>query len=236
MLRLDHFNVPVDASFYFLIFELFFFSDVHEIVTFVDRNQHLVGSQSFLGNVFDVYFQLRFSHPQMTIWTWESANGERWFQIFVRGGKIVAQIVNAGRTSEIVSDQTLNDDRWHSIYWEVDPRSMTLIVNGQEKTLSAFFLLPTTYTFIFGSRTTRGNAGFAGQLRGFYICGKEIELGQMVRKQNPLGIQLGSTGYCQLNRCSNNGTCVEYYDTYKCNCSTTPFTGEKCEQGGKLYM
>lgn len=213
-------------------------------MTFVDRNQHLVGSQSFTGNVFDVYFQARFSHQSMTIWTWESANGERWFQIFIRGGKIVGQVVNAGRTSEIVSDEILNDDRWHSIYWEVDSRSMKLVVDGHEKILSSFFLLPTVYTFIIGSRTGRGNAGYAGQLRGFYVCGKEIELGQMVRKQNPLGVQLGATGYCQLNRCSNNGTCTEYYDTYKCNCSMTPFSGEKCEEeigmwvpiGSKLYI
>lgn len=166
----------------------------------------------------------------MTIWTWESANGERWFQLFIRGGKIVGQIVNAGRTNEIVSDKIINDDEWHSIYWEVDPGSMKLIVDGYEKVLSSFFLLPTTYTYIIGSRTLRGNSGYAGQMRGFYICGKEIELGQMVRKQNPLGIQLGPTGYCQLNRCSNNGTCVEYYDTYKCNCSMTPFGGDKCDQ------
>uniref|UniRef100_A0A914QPE0 Uncharacterized protein n=1 Tax=Panagrolaimus davidi TaxID=227884 RepID=A0A914QPE0_9BILA len=217
---------------------------VYETITFVDRNQHLVGSQSFTENVFDIYFHARFSHSQMTIWTWESANSERWFQIFIRGGKIVGQIVNAGRTNEIVSDAIVNDDKWHSIYWEVDPNSMKLIIDGQEKILSSFYLLPTTYTYIIGSRTTRGNAGFAGQIKGLYICGKEIEIGQMVRKQNPLGIQLGATGYCQVNRCSNNGTCEEFYDTYKCNCSSSPFGGDKCEQevgmwvplGSKIYI
>uniref|UniRef100_A0A7E4UYU3 Neurexin-1a n=1 Tax=Panagrellus redivivus TaxID=6233 RepID=A0A7E4UYU3_PANRE len=217
---------------------------VHETITFVDRNQHLVGSQSFHGNVFDIYFQVKFSHTQMTIWTWESANSERWFQLFVRGGKVVGQLVNAGRTHEITSDNAINDDEWHSVYWEVDPYSMKIVVDGKEKTLSAFYLLPTTYTYIVGSRTSRGNAGYAGQIRGFYLCGREIELGQMVRKQNPLGIQLGATGYCQINRCSNNGDCVEFYDTYKCNCSRTPFGGDKCDQevgmwvpvGSRMYI
>jgi hypothetical protein len=63
----------------------------YEMVTFIDRNQHLVGSQTFLGNVFDVYFQTRFSHSQMTIFTWESTNGERWFQLFIRGRKIFCE-------------------------------------------------------------------------------------------------------------------------------------------------
>lgn len=167
----------------------------------------------------------------MTIWTWESSNSERWFQIFVRNGQIVGQIVNAGQTNEIVSDISINDDKWHSVYWEIDSYSMKLIIDGQEKIISSFYLLPITYTYIIGSRTTRGNSGFAGQIKGLYICGKEIEIGQMVRKQNPLGIQLGATGYCQVNRCSNNGTCEEFYDTYKCNCSSSPFGGDKCEQG-----
>lgn len=56
-----------------------------ESVTFTDRNQHLVGSQPLPGAVFDLYMQVRFSHPQMTVFTWESPNGERWFQLFVRG-------------------------------------------------------------------------------------------------------------------------------------------------------
>ncbi|KAI6216887.1 hypothetical protein M3Y99_01797700 [Aphelenchoides fujianensis] len=205
---------------------------VYETVTFIDRNQNLVGSQAFgLQTVFDLYVQVRFSHPSMTIFTWESANGERWFQLFVREGRVVGQIVNAGRTHEIVSDQSVNDNAWHTIYWEIDPQTSKLVVDRREKIVSAFYILPDTYTYILGSRTGRGNAGFAGQLRGLYLCGREILVGQLVRKLNPHGIQVGETGYCRINTCANDAKCVEFYDTYKCNCSTTPFNGPKCDQG-----
>jgi hypothetical protein len=86
----------------------------------------------------------------MTIFTWESANGERWFQLFVREGRIVGQIVNAGRTHEIVSDFALNDNEWHTIYWEVDPQTSKLSVDRREKIVSAFYLLPDTFTYFFG--------------------------------------------------------------------------------------
>lgn len=149
---------------------------------------------------------------------------------------MVGQIVNAGRSSEIVSDSPINDNEWHTIYWEADPQSMKLIIDRKEKTISSFYILPTTYTYIIGSRSGRGNAGFAGQIRSLYLCGKEIVLSQMVRKSSPLGVQIGDTGYCHLNRCHNGGKCVELYDTYKCNCSKTPFAGDKCEQGLRGFL
>jgi hypothetical protein len=139
-------------------------------------------------------------------------------------GHVVGQIVNAGRSSEIVSDHPINDNEWHTIYWEADPQSMRLIIDRKEKTTSSFYILPSTYTYI------------VGQIRSLYLCGKEVILGQMVRKANPLGVQIGDTGYCHINRCYNGGKCVELYDTYKCNCSKTPFTGDKCEQGKKRFL
>lgn len=107
-----------------------------------------------------------------------------------------------------------------------------LQVDRHEKTVSAFFILPDTFTYILGSRTGRGSAGFAGQLRGLFLCGKEVQLAQLVRKLNPMGIQIGDAGYCRMSRCANRARCVEYYDNYKCNCSATPFSGDKCDQGG----
>lgn len=71
---------------------------------------------------------------------------------------------------------------------------------------------------------------FAGQIRGVYLCGREIQLSQLVRKLNPHGIQIGDTGYCRINTCVNEAKCMEFYDMYRCNCSFTPFGGPKCDQ------
>ncbi|KAI1708370.1 laminin G domain-containing protein [Ditylenchus destructor] len=212
---------------------------VFEAVTFMDRNEQLVGSQTFNGALFDVYLQVRFTHLHMTIFTWESVSGERWFQLFVREGKIIGQLVNAGRSHELVSDVAINDNRWHSVYWEIDSHSMRLTVDRREKSISSFFLLPVTLTYIIGSRTGRANTGFAGQLRNFYLCGEEILLAQMAAKTNSMGIRQGQSGHCsnsQYRKCLNSGECVELYDSFKCNCSMTPFGGDKCEQEVGMWV
>lgn len=65
-------------------------------------------------------------------------------------GRIVGQIVNAGRSTEIIGDFPINDNEWHAVYWEADPHSMKLIIDRKEKTISSFYILPATYTFIVG--------------------------------------------------------------------------------------
>lgn len=73
-----------------------------------------------------------------------------WFPTFLEG-RLVAQIVNAGRTHEIVSDFAINDNNWHSIYWEADSQgNCKLSVDNREKIVSAFHVLPDTFTYFFG--------------------------------------------------------------------------------------
>ncbi|KAI1708363.1 laminin G domain protein [Ditylenchus destructor] len=60
----------------------------------------------------------------------------------MREGKIIGQLVNAGRSHELVSDVAINDNRWHSVYWEIDWHSMRLTVDRREKSIFSFFLLP----------------------------------------------------------------------------------------------
>jgi hypothetical protein len=72
------------------------------------------------------------------------------FKISLLEGRLVGQIVNAGRTHEIVSDFAINDNEWHQIYWEVDPQTSKLSIDKREKIVSAFYVLPDTFTYFFG--------------------------------------------------------------------------------------
>lgn len=44
-------------------------------------------------------------------------------------------------------------------------------------------------------------------------------------------VEVGKRGACKSGSCSNGAKCIELYDSYACNCSMTPFTGPKCDQG-----
>ncbi|VDM43767.1 unnamed protein product [Toxocara canis] len=155
---------------------------VFDAVSFLSRDVRLSGSQSFLSSVFDIALHIRFSHPRMTIFTWESANGQRWFQLYVAGGRLIGQVVNGGSVFEIEGTTAINDNEWHSVYWEVNEDGMFLKTDQDSTTVEMPIVLPNTYTWIIGSRTQHGLSGFAGMLRNVYLCGKEIALASLLRK------------------------------------------------------
>ena len=45
------------------------------------------------------------------------------------------------------------------------------------------------------------------------------------------GISTGCIGKCESSPCLNNGTCLEGYDGFKCNCRWTAFKGPICADG-----
>lgn len=46
-----------------------------------------------------------------------------------------------------------------------------------------------------------------------------------------LGVGIGCTGKCDSNPCLNNGTCLERYNKYLCDCRYTAFKGPICADG-----
>ncbi|KAI1706288.1 protein D2 [Ditylenchus destructor] len=55
---------------------------VFDAVTFMDRNEQLVGSQTFNGALFDVYLQVRFTHLHMTIFGSHTVVAYSFFETF----------------------------------------------------------------------------------------------------------------------------------------------------------
>uniref|UniRef100_A0A915NYW5 Uncharacterized protein n=1 Tax=Meloidogyne floridensis TaxID=298350 RepID=A0A915NYW5_9BILA len=216
---------------------------ISETITFTDRNQRLLTSLNFNNaRTFYASIQIKLTHSSLTIFTFTSTNQERWFQLSVRDGHLVGQIVNAGLINEIISDIRVDDNRWHLISWEIDEHKQILRVDLKEKILKDFFILPKTSILIIGSRTyIPDRSGFAGQLKHFILNGESIRLGQLAKKVLGNGIQLGEWGACNIKannngKCQNEGICVELYDGFKCNCSLTPFAGDTCEEEVGMWL
>uniref|UniRef100_A0A914KRN8 Uncharacterized protein n=2 Tax=Meloidogyne TaxID=189290 RepID=A0A914KRN8_MELIC len=216
---------------------------ISETITFTDRNQRLLTSLNFNNaRTFYASIQIKLTHSSLTIFTFTSTNQERWFQLSVRDGHLVGQIVNAGLINEIISDIRVDDNKWHLISWEIDEQKQILRVDLKEKILKDFFILPKTSILIVGSRTyIPDRSGFAGQLKHFILNGESIRLGQLAKKVLGNGIQLGEWGACNIKannngKCQNEGICVELYDGFKCNCSLTPFAGDTCEEEVGMWL
>ncbi len=75
--------------------------------------------------------------------------------------------------------------------------------------------------------TTEYREGFVGCMRAFIINGRPLEL-TVYAKQRFYGISEGCVGKCQSGPCLNNGTCIERYNGYSCDCQWTAFKGPIC--------
>ncbi|CAJ0557732.1 unnamed protein product, partial [Mesorhabditis spiculigera] len=209
---------------------------VFEPVTFISKNARLVGQSRAPSEHFSLLFHIRFTHPLLSIFTWESVDGLHWFQLYVKGGQLVGEVVNGGETVTLTTRDAFNDGKWHAVYWEADQLGMRLSVDGATAHYKGLLLLPSVHEWVFGSREGKGLTGMAGVLRNIYLCGDEIVLANIARKGPIQGIQIGEVGHCQPGYCHNGGQCVDGFDSYRCDCSLTPFGGNDCTRGqdGKI--
>ncbi len=57
--------------------------------------------------------------------------------------------------------------------------------------------------------------------------GRYIDLVELIKK-NPYGVSVGCVGKCASAPCLNNGKCLEFFDSYACDCTFTPYRGPIC--------
>ncbi|KAJ6223266.1 hypothetical protein RDWZM_001811 [Blomia tropicalis] len=106
-----------------------------------------------------------------------------------------------------------------------------LVIDGRfanenrENADNAVPLYLTSY-FVIGA-TTEYREGFLGCMRALMINGQQVELVKYA-KQGFYGISEGCVGKCQSSPCLNNGTCIEKYNGYSCDCQWTAFKGPIC--------
>ncbi|XP_064071525.1 neurexin-4 isoform X3 [Vanessa tameamea] len=58
-------------------------------------------------------------------------------------------------------------------------------------------------------------------------CNCDAEHGPLAR-DGVYGVSVGCVGKCESSPCLNNGTCLERYDSYSCDCRWTAFKGPIC--------
>ncbi|RNA34413.1 neurexin-4 isoform X2, partial [Brachionus plicatilis] len=140
---------------------------------------------------------------------------------------------SAGSGVQLISIGTpfdLNDNEWHTVQLERNRKEARMNVDsisaGQPEDLNAY------RPFMFTSNLTIGAAvsyrdGFVGCVRGLQLNGKLIDLAELARRAE-YGVSEGCVGKCASSPCLNNGTCVEQYSTFECDCTFTPFRGPIC--------
>ncbi|GMR62646.1 hypothetical protein PMAYCL1PPCAC_32841, partial [Pristionchus mayeri] len=151
-------------------------------------------------------------------------------------GKMVGEVSIGGESFEVKNTKKINDGVWHDIHWEANSLGQRLRVDDEEEDDHRLIILPRTLNWTIGSRSRRNGIGFAGVLRNVYLNGNPLPLGLIAREENAMGIFEGEKGKCLHHDCSNGGRCVDHFDCYSCDCSLTPFGGDRCTRDHSMWI
>uniref|UniRef100_A0A8D0HL23 Contactin associated protein family member 5 n=1 Tax=Sphenodon punctatus TaxID=8508 RepID=A0A8D0HL23_SPHPU len=142
--------------------------------------------------------------------------------------------VGNGTTEITVQSSTpLNDNQWHYVQAERNPKETSLRVdNLPRKILEApdegHFRLQLNSQLFVGGKASR-QKGFVGCIRSLHLNGQKLDLEERA-KMTP-SVKPGCPGHCSSygNLCHNGGKCMEKYNGYSCDCTNSPYEGPFCK-------
>ncbi|CAG0892829.1 unnamed protein product [Cyprideis torosa] len=186
-----------------------------------------------VGHSGDIYFEFRTTTENAVF---IHSQGEADFiKVSIIGGDQIQFTYQAGITRGGVNVETagrLNDDNWHSVRVERNRLKATVVVDGA---LTAEERLPEgparalelTSTLSVGG-TVDWRDGYVGCMRSLMVNGRPLDMVAKVREDKAYGVSEGCVGRCLSSPCLNNGTCLEKYNGYECDCRWTAFKGPIC--------
>lgn len=202
-------------------------------VTFKYEDATIDLSTFDMGYSADIYLQFKTTTETGVLL--HSKGPEDFVRLGITSGKSMQFSFAAGsgsRTVTIESSYKLNDNNWHSVLIEWNKKEARLIVDGkltsEVKTTSTGPIRPLHLTsdLVVGA-TVDYHEGFVGCIRSLLLNGIFIDL-HTVAKTGIYGVATGCVGKCESNPCLNNGTCIDKYSSYTCDCTWTGFKGPIC--------
>ncbi len=204
----------------------------NDIVTFRYEDATIELSPFDLGQAADIYLQFKTTAEFGVLF--HNKGPEDFIKLSIVNGKTIQFSYSAGNGLQQVSVEAsyrLNDNNWHSVLVEKNKKEARLVIDGQltneqKVTTGVYRPLHLTSHFVIGA-TTEYREGYVGCLRSLLINGRFIELGRYAL-EGLYGISRGCVGKCESNPCLNNGTCIDHYNGYTCDCQWTAFKGPIC--------
>ncbi|XP_073942606.1 neurexin-4 isoform X2 [Choristoneura fumiferana] len=185
-----------------------------------------------LGHSGDIYFEFRTTRENAVLL--HSKGPQDYIKLSIMGGDQLQFQFQVGDTPLGVSVETSNrlaDNKWHSVSIERNRKEARVVVDGALKNeirtaKEPVRALQLTSPLVLGAALDRKD-GFVGCVRALLLNGRPVDLRQHAR-MGLYGVTEGCVGKCQSSPCLNNGTCLEGYDAYSCDCRWTAFKGPIC--------
>lgn len=138
-------------------------------------------------------------------------------------------------TVSVQSSSRLANNEWHSVLVERNRKEARILVDsGQLKgevrePPGPIRALHLTSELVVGA-TIDDRDGYVGCIRALLLNGKLQDI-QRKARETKYGVSEGCVGKCDSSPCLNNGTCLERYDGYGCDCRWTAYKGRICADG-----
>ncbi|KMY99176.1 neurexin-4 isoform X1 [Drosophila simulans] len=185
-----------------------------------------------MGHSGDIYLEFRTTQENSVIF--HATGPTDYIKLSLNGGNKLQFQYQAGSGPLGVNVGTsyhLNDNNWHTVSVERNRKEARLVVDGSIKAEvreppGPVRALHLTSDLVIGA-TTEYRDGYVGCIRALLLNGKMVDL-KDYSKRGLYGISTGCVGRCESNPCLNNGTCIERYDGYSCDCRWSAFKGPIC--------
>ncbi|XP_037092008.1 neurexin-4-like [Pollicipes pollicipes] len=185
----------------------------------------------------DIYFEFKTAKESGTFFHIEGP--QDFLKVSIEGGNVIQLKYGVGGVPLSVSvgvSSRLNDDSWHTVLIERNRKQGRLLLDNaiaREVAEPAGPVRSMRFTskLVVGANTNYRN-GFVGCMRALMVNGQLQNIKYLAEHGwhgGPLyGLSAGCQGKCASAPCLNNGTCVEGYSDYTCNCRWTAFKGPIC--------
>uniref|UniRef100_A0A4W6FRD8 Contactin associated protein 2 n=1 Tax=Lates calcarifer TaxID=8187 RepID=A0A4W6FRD8_LATCA len=211
-------------------FSLFFLTDNYwNAASFTTPSSYLHFA-TFQGETSaDISFYFKTSAPYGVFL--ENLGNTDFIRLELKSPKVVSFSFDVGNGPvelTVLSATALNDDQWHRVMAE---RNVKEAVLQLDQTYRASRLAPAqghTRLELFSQLYVGGQRGFLGCIRALRMNGITLDLEERA-KVTP-GVKPGCQGHCTSfgMYCRNGGKCVERYNGYLCDCTTTAYDGPFC--------
>ncbi|XP_053603353.1 neurexin-4 isoform X1 [Plodia interpunctella] len=188
-----------------------------------------------LGHSGDIYFEFKTTKENAVLL--HAKGPQDYIKLSIMGGDQLQFQFQVGDTPLGVSVETSNrlaDNNWHSVSIERNRKEARVVVDGalkneirlaREPERALRLLAP----LALGAALDRSD-GFVGCMRALLLNGQAVDLREYARR-GLYGVSEGCVGKCSSSPCLNNGTCLERYDAFSCDCRWTSFKGPICADG-----
>ncbi|CAH2105201.1 unnamed protein product [Euphydryas editha] len=185
-----------------------------------------------LGHSGDIYFEFRTTQENAVLL--HSKGPQDYIKLSIIGGDQLQFQFQVGDTPLGVSVDTskrLSDNNWHSVSIERNRKEARVVVDGSLKNeirtaREPVRALQLSTALALGAALDRKD-GFVGCVRALLLNGRAVDL-RAHAARGVYGVSAGCVGKCESSPCLNNGTCLERYDSYSCDCRWTAFKGPIC--------